>query len=410
MCTRTEPSACLGPTKAIGKQPLMKSMSEAAGLGQPGIAGWKITECITDSSDLCLWVTMITAIKPERKPDTARLLSLDQYDIIVVSYSGGKDSLACLLFVIETLRDLGLSDAEIAKKVELWHQCVDGEPGSEGLMDWPCTESYVEATGKAFSLPVLFQWRHGGFEREMLKNNEQSQPISFDDGNGGVTTKDCSRSSVATRMKFPMPSGDLRVRWCSASLKIDVAARAISNSERFKKGTFLMVTGERREESTNRSKYAEVEKHRCDTGVKKDGTTTRTVHQWRAVIDWTEQAVWDIIAKHRVNPHPAYQLGFGRVSCMACIFGNADQWATIQQLAPTRFYQIANYEDQFGVTIKQGANIKEQAKKGTSFLNGNDDEYRKLGMSREYPVEKMIVPEGEWTMPKGAFKRCGGPT
>jgi len=276
-------------------------------------------------------------------------------------------------------------------------------------MDWPCTESYVQATADAFGLRCYFQWRHGGFEREMLKNNEQPQPVSFQEVDGSIVTKQpTAQAKCATRMMFPQRSADLSVRWCSAQLKIDVCSKAINNSRRFKQGRFLMVTGERREESSARSHYAEIEKHKSHTVERKNGKTVRVVHQWRAVIDWSEQQVWDIIKRHKINPHPAYHLGFGRVSCMGCIFGNRDQWATVKELAPSNFYRIASYENQFGKTIHRNESVIEQANKGQSFLKDGDDEMRKLSVSREFPASAIFVED--WQMPRGAFKRCGGPT
>lgn len=57
-----------------------------------------------------------------------QLLKLDQYDCILVSFSGGKDSLACVVHLLE----LGVDPS----KIELWHQCVDGDPeNGGGLMD-----------------------------------------------------------------------------------------------------------------------------------------------------------------------------------------------------------------------------------------------------------------------------------
>lgn len=49
-------------------------------------------------------------------------LELDSYDKIIIYFSGGKDSLACLL----TLFDLSVDPS----KIELWHHEVDGHEGS----------------------------------------------------------------------------------------------------------------------------------------------------------------------------------------------------------------------------------------------------------------------------------------
>src|SRR5436305_9654212 len=107
-----------------------------------------------------------------RRPDTRDLLPLHEYDRILVSFSGGKDSLALVLDLLErgVPRD----------RIQLWHQCVDGEAGvDQPLVDWPCTESYVRAVGKALGVRTFFQWRLGGFRGEMLKENACTRPVRF---------------------------------------------------------------------------------------------------------------------------------------------------------------------------------------------------------------------------------------
>src|SRR3954453_23076009 len=97
----------------------------------------------------------LPTVGPARRPDTRELLPLDEYDVIIVSFSGGKDSLALLLDLLERGAD--------RRRVQLWHQDVDGEHGVDPhFMDWPCTRSYVLAVGAALGLRVLFQFRQGG--------------------------------------------------------------------------------------------------------------------------------------------------------------------------------------------------------------------------------------------------------
>src|SRR4051794_30693557 len=242
--------------------------------------------------------------------DGFHLLPLDQYDIIAVSYSGGKDSLACLLHLLE----LGVPRS----KIELHHNDVDGH--GEPLMDWPCTSSYAKATGEALGIPVVFSWREGGFVREMLRDNSPTAPVSYE-RDGKRVTLPTVRATPGTRLKFPQVSADLSVRWCSAYLKIDPFARVLNNEAAYQGKKILVVTGERGEESPGRAKYAQAEEHRCNS-------KNRLVHQWRPVLDWSEKQVWDVIERWRVRPHPSYSLGFSRTSCLPCIFSNEDQWAS----------------------------------------------------------------------------------
>lgn len=332
-----------------------------------------------------------------RKPDSRTLLSLDQYEHILVSFSGGKDSLASVLNLLEQ----GVS----RDRIQLWHQGVDGECGvDQPFADWPCTESYVREVGKALRIRVLFQRRKGGFLGEMLKQDAQTQPVRFDRQDGTIGEAGGIKGKLSTRRKFPQASGNLAVRWCSSVLKIDCFALALNNEPAFKNGTILVVTGERREESASRAGYAGKEPHRCDC-------QRRRVDAWRSVIDWSEEQVWQIIERWRINPHPAYRLGFPRVSCLTCIFGGADQWASVRRIAPDRFPKIAAYEREFGCTIKQGVTVEQLADRGTPYPACGDPALVALAMSSDYPADQVFVTEPEpWALPDGAYKRGGGPT
>jgi 3'-phosphoadenosine 5'-phosphosulfate sulfotransferase (PAPS reductase)/FAD synthetase len=333
----------------------------------------------------------------QRRPDTRELLPLEEYDVIICSYSGGKDGTALVLHLLEEGVD--------PKRIQLWHQDVDGD-GSTPFMDWPCTPSYVRAVGRALGIRTLFQYRIGGFEGEMLKKDARTAAVRFELQDGGWGQAGGVKGKVSTRHRFPQATADLRVRWCSASLKIDVAALALNNDAALKAAKILFLTGERREEGKNgtgRALYAECEPHRCDS-------QRRRVDAWRAVIDWGEAQVWAIMRRWRIRPHPAYRLSFPRVSCLACIFGGADQWASVRKLDPVRFARILAYERQFGCTIKEGADVEVQANKGTPYPETANAYLVSLGMTTQYPMLNVRVGHDEdWELPPGAFKKGGGP-
>lgn len=322
------------------------------------------------------------------------LPDFETYDHIIVSFSGGKYSLACAL----RLLDMGVP----RDKIELWHQHVDGAPGSKPFMDWSVTESYVRACAASLEIPVRFQWREGGFKAEMLRENSQTNTCSYEDGKGNVVTLPNGRGKNSTRRKFPQTSANLSIRYCSAYLKIDAASRAINNDPRFKTARILFITGERRQESVARSKYKEFEVHRCNS-------KSRTVDQWRAVIDWTEEQVWAIVEKYQIDPHPAYKLGWGRVSCMTCIFGDKDQWASVRRLAPERFKEIADYEVEFGYTIHRSKSVTELADAGEPFMECDVRLYQSQALDPGYYDGRDLMA-GNWLLPVGAYKdSCGGP-
>jgi hypothetical protein len=225
--------------------------------------------------------------------------------------------------------------------------------------------------------------------------------ISFEYLGGGVGTAGGARAKVCTRRQFPQVTADLSKRWCSPSLKIDVAAMAVNNEPAFKGKRLLFLSGERRQESAARSRYAEMEHHRTHTKA-------RHVDHWRMVIDWSEEQVWDILREFNVMPHPAYRLGWGRVSCLACIFGQADQWASVRLIAPDLFHQIARYEVEFGKTVHRGRSVVQLADQGMPYPECNDPELVALATGRTYPPHLALTDS--WTLPAGAFKHCGGPS
>lgn len=86
--------------------------------------------------------------------DTVPPLPLSAYDRILVALSGGKDSVACLLALLEAGAD--------PARIELHHHEVDGR--GPAFMDWPSSAPYCRALADSFGLPIYFSWREGGVE------------------------------------------------------------------------------------------------------------------------------------------------------------------------------------------------------------------------------------------------------
>lgn len=325
-------------------------------------------------------------------------IDLSLYDRIIVCLSGGKDSIACVL----RLLDMGADRS----KIELWHHDVDGREGST-LMDWPFMRDYCRQFASAMGMPIYFSWLEGGFEGEMLKENSFSRPHHVETPDGKIILeRDTQRTQPGTRLMFPQQSPSLQTRWCSSALKIDVGRRALNNQDRFLGRKTLFVTGERREESANRAKYQQFEPHACD---RRDGRKARHVDAWRAVLHWSEEQVWDALARHRVIAPVPYRLGWSRSSCMNCIYNSARTWATIALHFPKNAKAVAGYEDRFNTTIsRKRINVLEQAAGALPF-NVTDLEALQQANEEMYRLP-IFVPEGaEWVMPAGAFgkENCG---
>lgn len=384
------------------------------------------------------------------------LLPLEDYDKIIVLFSGGKDSTACYFKLIE----MGVP----IEKIELWHHDIDGGHPTR-RMDWPCTVPYVRAFAEATGAFLRLSWRQNGFWGEVYRVGS-SYPVQYEDN--GIKTCRLSkrqersqelRKSIldseelkeyGCRMKFPAKSGDLNVRWCSAYLKIMVGESVIRNLEELnelkesgnrlkfpaksadlkqrwcsaklkshvgdavttnleatKQNTnILIISGERRGESTGRSKYNEMEIHRTNATAK----SKRLVHWWRPVIDYSERDVWEIFKRHNVNPHPCYRAGWNRCSCMMCIFSLPKHWAGIKELYPEEFEAVCQDETILGFTLDNKKTLEEYTAGAISCLRTGDKEAIRQLKTGEFRPDEIFLPEGTWQFPAGAFGGSeGGP-
>lgn len=323
-------------------------------------------------------------------------VDLDSYDRIVLCMSMGKDGIACWLHLLD--QDVDPS------KVEFWHHRVDGNEGSQ-LMDWVFIDEYARLFAATYNIPLYFSWLEGGFEGELLKDNAYSRPHHIETPDGlMVLERDKKRAKPGTRLRFPQQSADLNTRWCSSAVKIDVARRALNNQPRFNGARTLFITGERREESSNRARYNQLEAHFCD---RSNGRLARHVDHYRPILNWREDQVWDALERHRVIAPVPYRLGWSRSSCQTCIYSDARIWATLEAYFPNRVVPIALYEDRFGTTISRDRKTVRQRISEARPFDIADVEALEQSRSREYTLP-VLLPEGEkWILPAGAYGKNG---
>ena len=321
---------------------------------------------------------------------------LESYDFIICGFSGGKDSLACLLHLLE--RGVG------KERLILAHHEVDGRE-APALMDWPSVPAYCRAVADHLGVRLISSWKVGGFEREMLRNDAPTAATRFETLSGVTMEAGGKSKNHGTRLKLPQTAASLSCRWCSAYLKIDVFDRVLVNSPEFQSKRILVVTGERAVESANRARYAEFEPGRAHSP-----RLGRHVDHWRPVHSWSTSQVWSIIQRHGIVPHAAYFLGWGRLSCLTCIFASANQWATIRHIAPARFAKIAAFEERFGVTINRKLGVRDLAARGVPYqaaVNNPDLVLDALGSEWTRAVH---TDPASWQRPAGAYGENVGPS
>ena len=352
------------------------------------------------------------------------LLPLEMYDLVIVLISGGKDSIACYYKLLE----LGVPKS----KIEFWHHDIDGGHPSR-TMDWRCTANYIRSFAEAEQIPLRVSWRKNGFFGELYRIGA-SELIEYVDPETGEIYQcppskkymECQKLKVAAisemenklaefgyRMKFPMKSGDLSRRWCSAYLKIMVADTVLRNMNSVAANLtktrmdikLLIVSGERRGESVGRSKYNEIEIHRTNAVSKHH----RTVHQWRPVIDYSEKDIWEVLKRHKVNPHPCYRAGWNRCSCAMCIFSTPQLFAGIRELYPKEYALLCQDEKVLGFTLDNHCDLETYIGSADSCVYHGDKEAIQSLLTGEFPVESVYVKD-KWKYPVGALHgAAGGP-
>jgi len=213
----------------------------------------------------------------ERQIYLKNLLPLEEYGLIVVLFSGGKDSTAAYYSLLE----LGVPK----EKIELWHHCLDGGHPTR-RMDWPVTQAYVEAFAKAEGVKLRVSRRVNGYWGEVYRIGAP-YPIEYQDDKGefelcplseiqqesdklrkcameaaGIDISGCHSSAdlnrlwcgqseelllneivthemnrldaIGNKRIFPQTAGITRGRFCTPKLKVDVASRVLRSISELK--------------------------------------------------------------------------------------------------------------------------------------------------------------------------------
>ena len=247
------------------------------------------------------------------------VLDLRQFDKILVSISGGKDSHAMLWLV----RDL--ADRQGVPRDRLL--AVYADTG----MEWHNAGAHVQALCKAAGVelatvyPVRPMIEKIAFRIERVKKAGKSQ--------AGFPTPDC--------------------RYWTSEQKVEPMDKLIRRYS----GKVLKVTGERWAESKARSTYAEF------VAVSRLNSRERQVFGWRPMLAFSEADIWAMVRDTGVPRHVCYEMGCERLSCAGCIFSRDHELKIEMRENPAIFEALDRLEVESGYTMSMfGKRIRDRIK------------------------------------------------
>lgn len=230
---------------------------------------------------------------------------------VLVAYSGGKDSQACLLWAA---KKYGPNNIEAVFCDTGWEH--------------PVTYKHIYDTTKSLNVKLT-----------TVKSKKF-------DGMIGLAEK---------KKRFPSS----QARFCTSELKsIPFIDYVLSQDEHL-----LIIQGIRSLESYNRSKMSKQctffkyyfepynKKGKTHTYRKNDIVTFKkhfTDEILRPVFDWTAQQVINYIIENGQQPNILYKEGFKRVGCFPCILSGHKELYQLLKRYPARFDEIIEHENRIG--------------------------------------------------------------
>ena len=215
----------------------------------------------------------------------------------VISFSGGKDSTALILWAKENLEDFQVVFCDTSWEHELTYKYID----------------YVNKRLCDGQLVTICSSKYDGFEDLSIK-----------------------------RKRVP----STKARFCTQELKLFPMYDYIHSLQEVPE----MYVGIRAEESPSRAKMAvrEFDMDYYGTWIN------------RPLKHWTAEQVFDIHKKHNIEPNPLYKMGMKRVGCMPCIMANLTDLREIIKRFPDIIEKVKDLETKVGRTFFPPVKIPER--------------------------------------------------
>lgn len=240
-------------------------------------------------------------------------MKLDDYDLILVNTSGGKDSAVATLVTVRQAEEWGVKD-----RIVLVHATFPEE--------WPGTVDLVKRQAEFFGIPRV----------EIVSRGE------------GLL------DYVRRRGKWPSP----KQRWCTSDFKrapIDKVITRLAPGSKARPARVLNVMGMRADESTKRREMEPFQRNARRTN------SHRIVDQWLPIHAAKLYRVWAIVKGWKIPMHDAYALGMPRLSCRFCIYAPKAAVILAARHNPELLRQYVEVEKEVGHTFRSDYSMADVA-------------------------------------------------
>jgi len=284
---------------------------------------------------------------------------LDDYDVILVNSSAGKDSQAMLTGVVEMADTQGVS----RDKIIVVHADL-------GRVEWEGTRELAETQAKAYGLRFevvareedlidQIKTRRRTLDNEAALLRHESTALS----NAGFPNF-AQLAFEDSNKKLDTPAWpSSQARFCTSDQKTSQVAKLMTALAKEHRKTnpgagpikILNCLGIRAQESVARSKKEAFGPDRPASNGR------RTVDRWLPIFDWSEEFVWETIRRSGLPWHPAYDAGMPRLSCAFCVLSGRRELILAARLNPALAETYVALEDEVGHTFRKDMSIRSVA-------------------------------------------------
>jgi 3'-phosphoadenosine 5'-phosphosulfate sulfotransferase (PAPS reductase)/FAD synthetase len=157
-------------------------------------------------------------------------------------------------------------------------------------------------------------------------------------------------NAIERRGKWPSAAQ----RYCTSDLKRGPCEKVIRRlAKETGRSVVINCFGFRAEESSARAKRPTF------TKVKRNCTADREWLDFSPIHDLSTGEVFDIIRLAGQEPHPVYETGNERLSCVFCVLGSTNDLRNGAKLRPELFSRYVELEDKMEHTFRAGQSLRE---------------------------------------------------